>query len=408
MNPESSPFRPGQPAPVEFFVGRRAEIERVRGMVRASARGRVGVGFVSGERGIGKSSLARFARRLVEQHDGAVGCHVFLGGVRDLGQMLRRTFERLLNESTDKPWSRKLRDFFGDRVRKVGLFGVTFELDLPERDLAAVKHGFAASVRRLLEELAEHKRSLFLILDDINGLAGSDEFAHWLKSTVDEIAAADAETRLCILVAGLEARRQELVRRQPSLARVLDPIDVAPWTDDEVLDFYRRAFREGAAEISDEHVRVLARYTGGLPVLGHEIGDAVWRQARGPRIERGDVVEGIVAAAIVIGRKLLEPGIFQAITSERYRSIFRKMIDDPPLGMRFRRAQLRDRLAEAERDVLDNFLRRMKKLGAIETDPEVQGGYRFPNRLHVLYFRMSTVRTGKAPEGLPWKNGGRA
>ena len=41
--------------------------------------------------------------------------------------------------------------------------------------------------------------------------------------------------------------------------------------------------------------------------------------------------------------------------------------------------------------MLDNFLRRMKKLGAIEADPEVKGGYRFPNRLYGLYFRMTTV-----------------
>ena len=85
MTPESSPFRPGQPAPVESFVGRNAEIERLRGMVRASTRGRPGVGFVSGERGIGKSSLARFVRHLVERERAAVGCHVFLGGVNDLG-----------------------------------------------------------------------------------------------------------------------------------------------------------------------------------------------------------------------------------------------------------------------------------------------------------------------------------
>lgn len=130
---------------------------------------------------------------------------------------------------------------FGDRVRKVGLFGLTLELNFQERDLAAIKHGFVASVRRLLESLAEHKRSLFLILDDINGLAGSDEFANWLKSTVDEIARSDAETRLCMLVVGLEARRQELVSRQPSLARVLDPIDITPWSDEEVLAFYHGA-----------------------------------------------------------------------------------------------------------------------------------------------------------------------
>ncbi len=261
---------------------------------------------------------------------------------------MRRTFERLLNESTEKPWHEKLRDFFGDRVRRVGLFGVTLELNLQEHDLETIKHGFVSSVRRLLDSLAEHKRSLFLILDDINGLAGSDEFANWLKSTVDEIATSDAETRLCMLVVGLEARRRELVKRQPSLARVLDPIEIAPWSDDEVLDFYRSAFRDGNAEISEASVRMLAGYTGGLPVLAHELGDAVWRTARSPRIDRSEVVDGIVAAAAVVGRKLLEPGIFRAITSERYRSIFRKMMADPH-QMRFRRAQLRDRLTEQER-----------------------------------------------------------
>lgn len=62
--------------------------------------------------------------------------------------------------------------------------------------------------------------------------------------------------------------------------------------------------------------------------------------------------------------------------------------------MRFRKAQLRDCLTEAERGVLDNFLRRMKQLGAVEADPEVRGGYRFPDRLHALCYRMSSVGAG--------------
>ena len=41
---------------------------------------------------------------------------------------------------------------------------------------------------------------------------------------------------------------------------------------------------------------------------------------------------------------------------------------------------------------MDNFLQRMKRLGALETDPEVKGGYRFPNLLHTLYFRMESQR----------------
>ncbi|MCE2557900.1 MAG: ATP-binding protein [Acidobacteria bacterium] len=390
MNPESSPFRPGQPVPTEFFVGRTAEIERLRGMVRGSAEGRFRIGFVSGERGIGKSSLAAFVRRLVERDHDAVGCHVFLGGVQDLGEMLRRSFDRLLKESIDRPWHNQVKDFFGNRVRQVGLFGVTLELDLSDTDVSAIRHDFVPSIRRLLEELDEHKKSLFLILDDINGLARSDDFANWLKSSVDEIATSEEQTRLCILVVGLEERRLELLERQPSLARVFELIDISPWSDGEVRDFYRNSFRLANATIAEKHLHHLARYTGGLPVLAHEIGDAVWRTARTREVRTTDVSSGIAAAAEVIGRKLLEPRIFRAVRSERYRAILRRIAAVP--RTRFTRAELLERLPEEEKRVLDAFLRRMKALGALQSDPQVKGGYRFPNRLHALYFFAEASR----------------
>lgn len=394
MNPESSPFRPGQPVPTEFFVGRTAEIERLRGMVRGSAEGRFRICFVSGERGIGKSSLAAFVRRLVERDDDAVGCHVFLGGVQDLGEMLRRSFDRLLKESIDRPWHKQVTSFFGDRVRQVGLFGVTLELDLSDTDILAIRHDFVPSIRRLLGELEEHKKSLFLILDDINGLARSDDFANWLKSSVDEIATSTQPTNLCILVVGLEERRRELVARQPSLARVFDLIDIAPWSDEEVLEFYRNSFQSANALVSDDDLDVLVRFTGGLPVFAHEVGDAVWRAAETCQIRHGDVVNGVAAAAEVIGRKLLEPRIFQAVRSERYRSILRRIAEVPRTS--FTRAELLERLPAKERRVVDNFLRRMKKLGALDSDPEIHGGYRFPNRLHALYFYTEAQTHGRS------------
>ena len=392
MIPESSPFSPGPLASAESFVGRLPEIERLRGMINASTRGRFKIGYISGERGIGKSSLAAFARRLAERDLGVAGCHVFLGGVQDHREMLRRTFDRILNESIDKPWHRQLMDLFGDRVSKVGLFGVTLELNLAERDMQALERDFVSSMRRLLNSFQEHPKALFLILDDINGLAGSAGFANWLKSTVDEIATSGDELRLCILVVGLEERRRELVEKQPSLARVFDLIDIAPWSDDEVRQFYRESFGASGAGISEAGLELLARPTGGLPVLAHEIGDAAWRTARGPDIGAREVLKGIFMAAEVIGRKLLNPQVFDAIRSERYHSIFRKMADLSRPGTRFRRAELAELLTDAESKSLDNFLRRMTTLGALERDPETRGAYRFPNLLHALYFRMESQR----------------
>ncbi len=159
---------------------------------------------------------------------------------------------------------------------------------------------------RLLDGIGEQKRGLFLILDDINGLAGSEAFANWLKSTVDEIATS---------------RRQELVAKQPSLARVFELIDIVPWSDDEVMEFYRNSFGSVNATVGDADLRQLVRFTGGLPVLAHETGDAVRRAARSPEIGSRDVATGISAAAEMIGRKLLEPQVFSAIRS---RHAFRK------------------------------------------------------------------------------------
>jgi predicted ATPase len=169
MNPESSPFRPGQPVPTEFFVGRIKEIERLRSMVLASVQGRFKIWFVSGERGIGKSSLVSFVRHLSDRESDVAGCHVFLGGVKELNEMVRRTFDRLLKESMDKPWHSRIRDFFGNYVREVGLFGVSLELALKDAELSTITHDFVPSVRRLLDKLKGEKNLCSLYLMTLMG-----------------------------------------------------------------------------------------------------------------------------------------------------------------------------------------------------------------------------------------------
>ena len=391
MKPELSPFKPGQTVPFEFFVGRIAEIERLQSMVKASTQGQFKIGFISGERGIGKSSLASFGRHLSDASCNTAGCHIYLGGVRELNEMVRTTYDRILNESIDKSWHQQAMAFFGDRVRKVGLFGFSLELNLEARDLPALSRNFVPSMRNLLDKLKEQKDALLLILDDINGLATSTDFANWLKSMVDEISTSEQEMPLCILVVGLEERRRELISGQPSLARVFELIDISPWSDDETTEFYQNAFQSMNAKLAEKELSQLVRFTGGLPVLGHEIGDAVWRTAQSLNINAREVSQGISITAEIIGRKLLEPQIFSAIRSERYRSILRKIVGEPQ--MYFRRAELVENLTEKEIKVVDSFLRRMKQLGAIETVTGVRGGYRFPNLLHALYFWLESEYT---------------
>lgn len=386
MIAESSPFAPGAPVPVEYFVGRQGEIEHVRGLMRAAREGRTRVGFISGERGIGKSSLAGFVRWIAERHDGVVGCHVYLGGVQTLEGVLQRVFDRLLKDSIERPWHQQMRDSLGDRVRSIGLFGATLELRLDSDDLQVVERNFAHSIRDFLKKTGK-KKTLLLILDDVNGVAGSVQFANWLKSTVDEIATSRHQTRLCVLMVGLDDRRRQMIAEQPSLARVFELVKIAPWSAAEVEEFYRQSFRSSGADVSPRDLDLLVDFTGGLPVLAHEIGDALWRVARTPALTRSDIATGIVLAAATVGSKYLGPQVLAATRSARYRSILEDIAQH--LDVRFTRTEIIQHIAHDDRAVLDNFLRRMRQLGVLEAVPGTRGEYHFPNRLSWLYFRMS-------------------
>ena len=302
-------------------------------------------------------------------------------------------FDRLLKDSVDQVWHEQIRTFFGNHIKRVGLFGLSLEFAAPRQDLMRAVHDFAPALRNLLAALRGQRRGILLVLDDINGLATSEEFANWFKSLVDEIATARDPLPLLLLMVGLPERRHTLVGLQPSLARVFDLIEIQPWPDAETRDFFHDTFAKERVSVDPDAMGVLVRYAGGLPVLAHEIGDAVYKRDRDQRIDEDDAWDGMFTAADIVGRKHLEPGVFQAVRSKRYRSILRKIADTGPFDVQFKRSALLAQLRDDERRVLDTFLRRMRDLGVIQRDPDAgRGAYRFDNRLHHVYIWIEAQR----------------
>jgi hypothetical protein len=246
--------------------------------------------------------------------------------------------------------------------------------------------------------LEVEKKAILIILDDVNGLADSSEFANWVKSFVDEIATSHQGLPLCLVLVGLEERRQSLVKLQPSLARVFDIIEIKTWSDEETKEFFQSTFSKVSVTVEQEALSFLSRFAGGLPVLAHEIGDATFKADEDNRIDEGDALNGVVTAADIIGRKYLEPQVFRAIRSVPYREILRK-IAKKPFNVSFKISAVRPLLTEEQAKVFHNFLTRMKKLGVIQADPGAgPGSYRFGNHLHYLYFWLEAKRAERTKE----------
>lgn len=217
---EYSPFTPGNPVPVEFFVGREKLLTEIMRYARQSTRGKLENVFLSGERGIGKSSLASLSRYFLQEKENFLATHVFLGGTETLNELVRRIFEAIYKDHNNKSWFKKIADSFGDHVNKVGIFGIEVSFNPPEEKLAQIVNNFPQALYNITEKIKGEKKALFIILDDINGFCKKPDFANWYKSFVDYVAVHQLAFPVFFMLIGLPEIRDALSGHQLSLLRI--------------------------------------------------------------------------------------------------------------------------------------------------------------------------------------------
>jgi len=394
---KESPFTPGKPVPVEYFIARIKEIERIERAIKQASSGRNENIFITGERGIGKSSLAGFIRYLAEKEYDFIGAHCFLGGVKDLEGMIRVIFQRILQETSDKTISDNLKKVFGKYIKGFTLFGVGVEFTTERSELRSILDNFLPVIRKINETIKEKKKGVVLILDDLNGIADVPEFSQFLKSFVDELATSRESLPILIILVGIPERREELIKHQASVARIFDIIDLVPMNKNESEEFFNKMFSKQNISLTSEALSQMVEFSGGFPMLMHEVGDAVFWLDTDNYIDENDTIGGILEAAGIVGRKYLDPQIYRVLRSETYRSILRR-IGKLPLGTNFQRKDILEKVPEKERKTFDNFLRRIKRLGIIN-ETEMRGEYKFVNQLYHLYVGIEALRAEKEKRG---------
>lgn len=387
-----SPFYPGQPVPVELFVGRAGEVERIRRAALQVAAGKPQAIFISGEYGIGKSSLARFVRFTAEREPGLLGFHVLLGTSHTLEEVAQATVRTVLEAPAvrSSKVAEGLRNFLAEYIGEQTLFGVTLRLDKLKKDAPDLSRGYLPFLRSLYDKGRETYRGLILVLDEINGISAEESFAFFLKDLVDANALSEKPLPLLLILCGTEERRRQLIERHRPIERIFEVAQIDPLSEAESREFFRRAFGSVQMEVTEEAMEILCRYSGGLPKLMHLLGDAAYWIAPGTQVDADVAVQATWAAAEDVGRKFVDLQVYRALRSQDYRRILKKLAR-ADFDLSFRKSAIAQGLSQEERQKLDNFLQRMKKLGVL-TSGEERGEYVFCDRLTRLYLLMESAR----------------
>jgi hypothetical protein len=394
-----SPFYPGQPVPLELFVGRKDQIERImsRGVMQV-AQGKPIAIYVQGEYGIGKSSLAGFVQALAEKEYGLHGIYASLGGVTDLTELAVAVMEATIHSGAVAPSrSEKIRNWLAKYIGKPEFFGFSYDVGALKQDAPSISThmgmlGFLGEARNRLADTGVN--GIFLVLDEINGISANPQFAYFIKGLVDTNAMSKRPVPLLVMLCGVEERRREMIRHHPPVDRLFDVIDTEPLNLSETREFFSRALESVQIKVEPQALDVLVRYSAGFPKIMHLIGDAVYWTDEDGVINEGDALHATLLAAQEVGQKYVDQQVYRALRSRDYHSILKKIAQASPNEMRFTKAAVASGLTDSEKKKFNNFLQRMKRLNVIRAG-DVQGEYVFNHRMVRLYIWLNSIR--KAP-----------
>ncbi|MFQ5716631.1 MAG: P-loop NTPase fold protein, partial [Nitrospinales bacterium] len=94
--------------------------------------------FITGEWGIGKSSLASYVRYVAREEHKLAGFHVLLGGIEGVEQMAERVIAQIVKQTHQDKTLKKVESFLGKYIEEVQLFGVKLNLKEINKDAPAV------------------------------------------------------------------------------------------------------------------------------------------------------------------------------------------------------------------------------------------------------------------------------
>jgi hypothetical protein len=391
-----SPFFPDQPVPVELFVGRAEQITRImtRGVDQAAA-GKPTYVYLEGEYGIGKTSVAQFTQWMAERDRKLLGIYATLDRAESMDDIGVAVLDGTLKAGVYNPTlGEKVRAAFARYVGEQTLFGVTIHAEALRKEGPQVTQGLLPFLHQTLSRVKEDGiKGIFLVLDEINGIANNPKFAPFLKGLSDVNAPTSPGKQsvpLLLMLVGVEERRRQIGSHHPSVGGIFDVLRIAPLSDDEMVAFYRRAFESVRLTVEKPALDILTHYAAGFPKIMHIIGNAAFWIDRDGTIDKTDAMSAVIVAADEIGKKYVDHQVYEAIRSEAYHSILHKIGKIGPGDMSFAKKDVEAVLVESEKRKLNNFLQKMKDLNVLRSAGHA-GQYEFTSRMVRLCIWLRSI-----------------
>jgi hypothetical protein len=245
--------------------------------------------FFYGERGIGKTALARLVRSISTiKNPDLYNLNLLTSyySVED-GQELTSVLQNSLNKLTDQmdtnllnKIGERLGDLFSNGKFRIGAFGMSADLSLAEsksKQEITIKDQMTSILENILRanaEQAEPKDGLLIIIDEMHHLKDLESAAAVIRNITTTLD-VDGFAKVSFLLIGYEEDQEKFFSADSSARRMFDlyKLDVMP--DDDASQVLEKGFKEVGIIWDSQALKASIGVAGGYPHsiqrLGHNL-----------------------------------------------------------------------------------------------------------------------------------------
>lgn len=385
-----TPFEPGRPVSPSNFKGRRTDcIKIIRYIPGVIKNGTPEHFFITGKRGMGKTSFIQYVSRIAEDNFNMIPIQFNNRDGSSIEELILKLIERLSDEFDKGFKGKKYVEGFLKRIIEIKIKGTGFSLSQHQELINDIKNNFSD----LLIEICKNfeNQGIFFIIDDINGLSDNLEFTNWYKSLFESIHFNEEHIPAVFALISYPKEFDNLCLINESFSRIFKVIEIDNLEDGEIEEFFKYSFENlGYAFKNDNSLDAMIYYSWGMPLIMQQIGESVlWNIQPDGIIDEKTAIEGILDASIELGNKQIKAKL-NKIRSKHYEDILIKLGKHGM--MEFKKSDAIEILNDNEKKVFNSFLQRCKELNMIESaGRENSGEYAFVNRLYFAYFLIRSI-----------------